>query len=199
MATFFSGPTFLSWNRFGNIQGSWSTNSSTPSSSLPQSWIDREFYLSKQIVARMLDLGMTPVLPAFTGFVPEAITRVAPNATTVRGSEWNGFGDKYSNVTFLEPFDPLFGELQGRLLRIQREVYGHTGDVYTLDQYNENVPFSGETDYLRNISRDTMTSLRDANPNAVWLMQVNPPLPPLRPPFCFFWSWSFCCLAVGGD
>jgi alpha-N-acetylglucosaminidase len=184
MATFFSGPAFLSWNRFGNIQGSWtSSNTSTSSSPLPQSWIDHEFLLSKQIVARMLDLGMTPVLPAFTGFVPEGITRVAPNATVVRGSEWNGFGEVYSNVTFLEPFDPLFGELQGRLLRIQREVYGETGDVYTLDQYNENVPFSGDTEYLRNISRDTMTSLRDANPNAVWLMQVLPPsLPPSPPP-----------------
>jgi alpha-N-acetylglucosaminidase len=125
----------------------------------------------------MLDLGMTPILPAFTGFVPLEITRVAPNATVVRGSEWNGFGNVYSNVTFLEPFDPLFGELQGRLMRIQNEVYGSTGDVYTLDQYNENVPFSGEVEYLRNISRETMTSLRNANPNAVWLMQVPPPFP----------------------
>jgi alpha-N-acetylglucosaminidase len=41
-----------------------------------------------------------------------------------------------------------------------------------LDQYNENVPFSGEADYLRNISRDTMTSLRSADPDAVWLMQA---------------------------
>ena len=170
LATFFSGPAFLSWNRFGNIQGSWGN------SSLPQSWIDHEFLLSKQIISRMLDLGMTPVLPAFTGFVPESISRVAPNATIVRGSEWNKFGEQYSNVTFLEPFDPLFGELQTKLLRIQREVYGDTGDVYTLDQYNENVPFSGDPAYLKNISRETMGSLRDANPNAVWLMQVRIPL-----------------------
>ena len=192
MATFFSGPAFLSWNRFGNIQGSWtSSNTSTSSTPLPQAWIDHEFLLSKQIVARMLDLGMTPVLPAFTGFVPEGITRVAPNATVVRGSEWNGFGEVYSNVTFLEPFDPLFGELQGRLLRIQREVYGDTGDVYTLDQYNENVPFSGDTEYLRNISRDTMTSLRNANPNAVWLMQVLLPHPLARPHLNTLWLLSF--------
>ena len=121
----------------------------------------------------MVDLGMRPVLPAFTGFVPENITRVRPNATVVRGSEWNGFGTTYSNVTFLEPFDPLFAELQARLMNIQQEVYGDVTDVYTLDQYNENVPFSGDTAYLANISQNTMNSLRAANPDAVWLMQVN--------------------------
>jgi len=121
----------------------------------------------------MVDLGMTPVLPAFTGFVPEGITRAVPNATVVRGSEWNGFGSTFSNDTFLEPDDPLFGVLQGKLLGIQKEVYGDVSHVYTLDQYNENTPFSGDTGYLRNISRDTMTSLRNADPNAVWLMQVS--------------------------
>jgi alpha-N-acetylglucosaminidase len=167
LSSFFSGPAFLAWNRFGNIQGSWGNES------LPQSWINREFLLSQQIITRMVDLGMTPVLPAFTGFVPENITRVVPNATVVRGSEWNGFGDIYSNVTFLEPFDPLFDELQAKVINIQKEVYGAVSNVYTLDQYNENTPYSGDTDYLRNISRDTMGSLTKANPDAVWLMQVS--------------------------
>ena len=126
----------------------------------------------------MVELGMTPVLPAFTGFVPEAITRVAPNATVVRGSEWNGFGSTYSNDTFLEPDDPLFTTLQQKLVGIQKEVYGNVSSVYTLDQYNENTPFSGDTDYLRNISRDTMASLRAADPNAVWMMQVTTPRSP---------------------
>ena len=48
----------------------------------------------------MVELGMTPVLPAFTGFVPEAITRVAPNATVVNGSEWNGFGTRILMLHF---------------------------------------------------------------------------------------------------
>jgi len=163
--SFFSDPAFLAWNRFGNIKGSWANQTIT------QDWVDQEFFLSKQIVQRMVDLGMTPVLPAFTGFVPDAITRVQPKATVVRGSEWNGFGTTFSNDTFLEPFDPLFSALQAKFINIQKEVYGNVSNVYTLDQYNENVPFSGDTDYLRNISRETMASLRNADPGAVWLMQ----------------------------
>lgn len=169
LSTFFSGPAFLSWNRFGNIQGSWG-------SPLPQQWIDHEFALSKRIVARMVELGMTPVFPAFTGFVPESITKVAPDANVVRGSEWNGFGTEYSNVTFLEPDDPLFAVLQERFIKLLKESYGDVSHVYTLDQYNENTPFSGELDYLRHISKDTMATLRKADPDAVWLMQVGPTL-----------------------
>ena len=164
--SFFSGPAFLPWNRFGNIQGSWGNMT------LPQTWLDHEFLLSQQVVQRMVDLGMTPVLPAFTGFVPDGIKRVDPDANVVRGSEWNGFGTTYSNVTFLEPDDSLFGELQTKLIGIQKTVYGDVSNVYTLDQYNENTPFSGDPGYLRNISRDTMASLRNADPNAVWLMQA---------------------------
>ncbi|KAK5721335.1 hypothetical protein LTR17_014624 [Elasticomyces elasticus] len=66
ISSFLSGPAFQARNRFGNIQGSWN-------GSLPMSWVNSQFALQKQIVARMVELGMTPVLPAFTGFVPAAI------------------------------------------------------------------------------------------------------------------------------
>lgn len=115
---------------------------------------------------------MTPVFPAFTGFVPANITRVLPNATVVRGSDWNGLGSTYSRDMFLEPFDPLFSQLQRKLIEIQKEIYGNVSNVYTLDQYNENTPYSGDVGYLRNISRDTMASLRNADPDAIWLMQA---------------------------
>ena len=42
---------------------------------LPQSWIDDQLSLQHQILSRMRELGMIPVLPAFAGHVPKAITR----------------------------------------------------------------------------------------------------------------------------
>ena len=40
-------------------------------------WIDGQLRLYQLVLRRMRDLGMRPVLPAFAGFVPPAITRFA--------------------------------------------------------------------------------------------------------------------------
>ncbi|ESZ94395.1 hypothetical protein SBOR_5188 [Sclerotinia borealis F-4128] len=162
---FFSGPAFQAWNRFGNIQGSWG-------GSLPLSWIEDQHLLQKKIVQRMVELGITPVLPAFTGFVPIALRRVAPNANIVNGSDWADiFPIEYSNDTFLYPTDPLFTTLQHTFLGLQSEYYGNVTHIYTLDQYNENNPASGDLSYLGNVSRGTYESLQSFDSNAVWMLQ----------------------------
>ncbi|TKA82717.1 hypothetical protein B0A55_01289 [Friedmanniomyces simplex] len=164
IASFLSGPAFQAWNRFGNIQGSWGGD-------LPMSWVDGQFALAKQIVARMVELGMTPVLPAFTGFVPDMIGRHYPNASFVNGSQWSGFPLQHTNVTFLEPFDPLFTTLQTSFLDKQASAFGNVSSIYTLDQYNENNPYSGDLGYLRNVTSNTIASLKAADPNAIWMLQ----------------------------
>lgn len=162
--SFFSGPAFQAWNRFGNIQGSWGGD-------LPLSWIDGQFALQKRIIARMVELGMTPVLPCFTGFVPRAIESVYLNATFVNGSQWSGFPTSLTNVTFLEPSDSLFTELQKSFISKQQDAYGNISHIYTLDQFNENDPASGDLDYLSNVTYNNWQSLKKADPDAIWLMQ----------------------------
>ncbi|KAI1320229.1 tim-barrel domain-containing protein [Xylariaceae sp. FL0255] len=75
---FLSGPAFQAWNRFGNIQGSWG-------GSFPTSWADDQHALQLKIVGRMTELGMTPILPAFPGFTPRAITELYPTANVSNG------------------------------------------------------------------------------------------------------------------
>ncbi|KAJ5115696.1 hypothetical protein N7456_000044 [Penicillium angulare] len=164
IATFLSGPAFQAWNRFGNIQGSWGGD-------LPYAWIDQQFDLQKKIVHRMVELGMTPVLPAFTGFVPNNITRVYPDASVVRSADWNDFSTRYSNDSFLEPFDEHYAPMQTSFIRKQQEAYGNVTSIYTLDQYNEMNPYSGDLDYLKNVTHTTWKSLKDVDPDAIWLMQ----------------------------
>lgn len=164
IASFLSGPAFQAWNRFGNIQGSWG-------GALPLDWVDAQSELQKNITKRMVELGMTPVLPSFTGFVPRAISRVLPNATVANGSQWEGFPANYTNVTFLEPEDPAFLALQKSFLSKQTAALGSITHIYTLDQFNENNPESGDLEYLRSVSSNTWKSLKAADPEAIWLMQ----------------------------
>ncbi|KAK5135978.1 hypothetical protein LTR08_004232 [Meristemomyces frigidus] len=164
IASFLSGPAFQSWNRLANIQGSWGGD-------LPMSWIDGQFALQKKIVAQMVELGMTPVLPCFTGFVPKQIGSIYPNASFVNGSAWSDFPTPITNVTFLEPFDPLFTTLQKSFIAKQTAALGNVTHIYTLDQYNENNPYSGDSGYLRNVTTNTIASLKAADSNAIWLLQ----------------------------
>lgn len=46
---------------------------------LPQSWHQQSLILQKQILARMRELGIIPVLPAFAGHVPRAFKRWCNN------------------------------------------------------------------------------------------------------------------------
>ncbi|KAL0421835.1 UNVERIFIED_CONTAM: Alpha-N-acetylglucosaminidase [Sesamum latifolium] len=77
---FFGGPAFLAWSRMGNLHG-WG-------GPLPQSWLDQQLILQKKILARMYELGMNPVLPAFSGNVPAALKSVYPSAKITRLGNW---------------------------------------------------------------------------------------------------------------
>ena len=142
ISTFFTGSAFQAWNRLGNIQNFWR-------GALPDVWVESQFKLQKRILARMVELGITPILPSFTGFVPRAITRVLPNASVVTGSQWNGFSFDYTFDTFLEPCDDNFAQLQKSIISKQQAYYGNISHIYALDQYNENHPYSSDPDYLR--------------------------------------------------
>ena len=162
---FFSGPAFQAWNRLGNIRGSWGGHG------VNISWLDAQFELQKKIVHRIVELGMTPVLPAFPGFVPPGIKRVRPHATVVNGSQWSGFPKRFTEVSFLSPLDETFAELQKSVISRQMHAFGNITHVYALDQFNEINPASGDLEYLRNLSRHTWWTLKAANPAAVWMMQ----------------------------
>lgn len=167
----FTGPTFLPWNRLMNIDG-WM-------GPLPQSWIDRQEALQKQILKRERELGMTPILPAFNGHVPKALAEKYPDANIKDVTKWDGFEPQYG-CNFLDPEDPMFAEVQKVFLQEQDKLYG-TGHIYGLDIFNE-VHFFDEVEgeswdpqLLAKIAGHVYETLSAADPEAVWL-QVGWPL-----------------------
>ncbi len=167
----FTAPPFLPWNRLMNVS-KWM-------GPLSQKWIDSQEELQKKILARERELNMTPVLPAFNGHVPEAFAELYKDATIKPVTKWDGFEPEYG-CWFLDPGDPLFGEVQKVWLEEQAKLYG-TDHIYGLDIFNE-VHFFEDVksdnwppEMVARISKHVYETLTAADPEAVWL-QVSWPL-----------------------
>jgi alpha-N-acetylglucosaminidase len=57
-------------------------------------FIEEQYVLQKRILSRMVELGITSVLPGFAGFIPPEMVDLQPNASVRRCSEWNGFTEQ---------------------------------------------------------------------------------------------------------
>ncbi|TQV91796.1 alpha-N-acetylglucosaminidase [Cordyceps javanica] len=163
---FFSGEAFQPWNRFGNIHGTWGGEGG-----LSIEWINQQFELQKRIVARMVELGITPVLPGFPGFVPAALKKLRPDADIVHAPVWANVPENNTATLFLNPTDKTYAELQSLFIKNQIKEFGNITNVYTVDQFNEINPSSGDTKYITDVSSSTYEGITAANPAAIWLMQ----------------------------
>ncbi|XWW98091.1 hypothetical protein V2A60_006087 [Cordyceps javanica] len=163
---FFSGEAFQPWNRFGNIHGTWGGEGG-----LSIEWINQQFELQKRIVARMVELGITPVLPGFPGFVPAALKKLRPDADIVHAPVWANVPENNTATLFLNPTDKTYAELQNLFIKNQIKEFGNITNVYTVDQFNEINPSSGDTKYITDVSSSTYEGITAANPAAIWLMQ----------------------------
>lgn len=155
---YFTGPAHLPWHRMGNIDG-WL-------GPLPQSFIDHQYELQKKILARERQFGMTPVLPAFAGHIPKAITEKYPNAKMTDMGSYS-VGNDY-DAFFLDPMEPLFLEIQNAFIREQTKYFG-TDHLYGCDPFNEMDPPSWDAGYLASVSRTIFKGLEQADSNAVWV------------------------------
>lgn len=158
----FTGPAHLPWNRMSNMDR-WG-------GPLPQSWIDQQVDLQKQILQRERSLGMTPVLPAFSGHVPKALKDARPAAKISQLGAWGDFEDDYRTY-YLDPLDSLFPQIQKAFLEEQNKLFG-TDHIYGIDPFNEVAPPSWEPSYLAQVSKTIYSSLLQTDPDAVWLQMA---------------------------
>jgi len=156
---FFSGPAYFNWFWMGNLDG-WG-------GPLPQSFMDKHEALQKQILQQERSLGMTPILPAFTGHVPPTFKERFPDATIRKTSSWCGFPE----VSILDPGEPLFTEIGKRFIEEETRIYG-TNHLYSADTFNENTPPSNDSTYLNDVSNKVFKSMQMADPKATWVMQA---------------------------
>ncbi|MGH7996193.1 MAG: alpha-N-acetylglucosaminidase, partial [Opitutaceae bacterium] len=164
------GPAHLPWHRMGNINRLYGPT--------PAGWIRRKRELQEKILGRMIELGMTPVVPAFAGHVPGAFLRLHPSAR-IHCLLWESAespGLPYETKTFF--LDPgadaaLFQEIGRRFITEYRRQFG-VGEYYLADPFNELIPpvsQANRLEDLRRIAASIYGGIAAGDPNGKWVMQ----------------------------
>ncbi|KAG0260525.1 hypothetical protein BG011_001846 [Mortierella polycephala] len=177
---FFTGPAFMPWQRMGNIQGSWNhLLTKTPATSAANEliyknkWIDSQWELQQMILARMQELDITAILPAFQGFVPRALVSKFPDAVFKTSSAWSAFPEEWTTVTYVSQTDPLFSQLTTQYLQLQQQLNnGFKSNFYLLDLYNELIPDCMTPECLKSTTTSVTNALHSVDKDAVWAMQA---------------------------
>ncbi len=152
---FIAGPAFLAWWEMNNLEG-WG-------GPLPQSWYARQEKLQRQILARMRQWGMTPVLPGYSGMVPHD-AKEKLGLDVADAGLWNGF----QRPANLLPTDPRFMEIADAYYRELTRLFGKA-DYYSMDPFHESNDDS-RIDYAE-AAKAINSAMKKANPKAVWVVQ----------------------------
>jgi alpha-N-acetylglucosaminidase len=132
----------------------------------------RRTVLAQKIVARLRELGMTPVLPGYFGTVPPQFAARHPDTNVVTQGAWVGF----ARPDWLDPREPLYGRIADAFYRHQQQLFGDTA-MYKMDLLHEGGR-AGDVP-VADAARAVMASLQRAHPGARWVMlgwQHNPPV-----------------------
>ncbi|MDR2982383.1 MAG: alpha-N-acetylglucosaminidase [Puniceicoccales bacterium] len=156
---FLCGPAFFGWQYMANLEG-WG-------GPLPQQWIDRSIELGRKILVRERELGMTPILQGFTGFVPRELKKKYPDAKIQFKYGWCAV---FEGAAQLDPLDPLFAPMGKAFIEEQVKLFG-TDHWYASDPFHESAPPSKAPDYLANVAKAILDTTLSADPDAKLAMQ----------------------------
>jgi alpha-N-acetylglucosaminidase len=125
---------------------------------------------ARQLIARLRELGITPVLPGFYGMVPADFAHKHPGTHVVTQGNWNGF----PRPGWLDPRDPMFATVATVFYQKQRELLGDT-TIYDMELFQEGG--SAGTVPIGEAARCVQAALERAHPDAYWMTlgwQANP-------------------------
>lgn len=115
---FIPGPAFMAWWEMSNMEG-WG-------GPLPLSWYRQQEMLQKQILRRMHEFGMHPVLPGYGGMIPSS------EVDDKDKLYWNAF----TRPGTLMPGDSKFDKFARLFYEETEKLYGKA-DYYSTDPFHE--------------------------------------------------------------
>lgn len=157
---FIASPAYAAWWHMGNLEGE--------GGPLSEAQIENEAQLGRQIVTRIRELDMTPVLTGFVGLLPNDIGDYAPElrADLLPQGQWNS---TYQRPIVLKPTSGQFPRVAALWYKNLHQVYGGPSPAYAGDLFHEG-GHPGDTP-LDQAARSVQTAMQLASPGSTWVLQ----------------------------
>ena len=144
---YIAGPGFIAWFAMNNLEGWGGTinaNDVTMNGN-PDWWYTRQEQLCHNMLQRMRELGMQPVIPGFSGQVPNCIVNYSINGFSsgdvVNNGTWAG---GYTRPDILKPNTTSYQTFATVYYKHLHEVMG-VSELYSIDPFHEGSLPSGVT------------------------------------------------------
>ncbi|QES88114.1 alpha-N-acetylglucosaminidase [Rhizosphaericola mali] len=158
IAKFLPGPAFTAWWLMGNLSG-WG-------GPVFKQYIDNQYVLEKQILTRMNQLGIEPIVQGFYGMVPDDLRTKHSDWNIVDQGNWAG---GFKRPEILLPTDIHFSEMANAYYDAVKELYGNNIHYFGGEPFHEGGITKG-IDVVR-CAQLIQVSMQKNVPNATWVLQ----------------------------
>jgi len=149
---FLSGAAFLPHQRTGKIKSF--------GGPLSDHWIAHQVELGRKIISRAIELDMKPILPTFSGLVPESIiSSPYKNASTIQSQSFGSLSLSNSCNLFIKLDDPLFKQMFDSYLEFQSHFFEYEPQFYHFNIEERHVVTDWSNDGPNDHLRETVNSL----------------------------------------
>ena len=136
---YIAGPGFIAWFAMNNLEG-WGGTINAKDVNMngnPDWWYTRQEQLCRNMLQRMRELGMQPVIPGFSGQVPNCIVNYSINGfnkgDVVNNGTWAG---GYTRPDILKPNTASYRTFAAVYYKHLHEVMG-VSELYSIDPFHE--------------------------------------------------------------
>lgn len=154
---FIPGPAFSAWWLMGNLEGWGGT--------VTQQHINKQVLLEQQILKRMAEVGIEPVMHGFYGMIPTSLKQKLKIEVVSQGKWAGGF----ARPDFLNPSDPQFAQIANIYYDEMRKLYGKNLHYFGGDPFHEGGSSAGlDVSLAASKIQETM---QFNFPNSTWVLQ----------------------------
>ena len=136
---YIAGPGFIAWFAMNNLEG-WGGTINAADVKMngnPEWWYVRQEQLCRNMLQRMRELGMQPVIPGFSGQVPNCIVKYSidgfRSSDVVNNGTWAG---GYTRPDILKPNTASYRTFANVYYKHLHDVMG-VSELYSIDPFHE--------------------------------------------------------------